>query len=238
MIMEKENKRIIYEASIINLLYRTEQKKFSLNNKFRKYHSLALEWFTETILDFSYAVDFRGETFEEYINYVASLDLKPDQLSAIEDARKYPYFKKIMGEAALQQKGKLEQVLGCEIPTDGIKFLGRKNSRIPIKTEEQINLEFSIYADKLTRLFRIGALTEEQYDRYMLNLNYIYDYFISTSRGEMLPFKKVTNKQYDKIIDRSERSGLPIDIQLERDAKKYMLKYDEIQEFADQGRGR
>lgn len=41
------------------------------------------------------------------------------------------------------------------------------------------------------------AITQEQYDGYVQNLYYIYEYYISRSRGDQIPFRKMTNAQYD-----------------------------------------
>ena len=136
-----------------------------------------------------------------------------------------------MGETALQQKSELENVLGSKITSDGMTFADENGLRVATKTEQQLDQELNAYSDKLSELLSVGAITEEQYDGYIQNLDYIYGYYMSRSRGDQIPFRKMTNAQYEKIQERALENGVDFHEQLIQETTDLRYEHDDIQEL-------
>lgn len=100
-----------------------------------------------------------------------------------------------MGENALQQKTESENVLKNKITSEGMTLADENGARVAIKTEHQLEQELNTYSDKLSELLNSKFISEEQYDKFIQILDYIYGYYISISRGEQIPFRKLTNAQ-------------------------------------------
>ena len=80
-----------------------------------------------------------------------------------------------------------------------------------------------------------GAITEDQYDAYSQNLDYIYSYYISRSKGEQIPFRKMTNAQYEKVEERAMENGIDFSEQLSNETQDLMYEHDELQELQSSG---
>ena len=161
--------------------------------------------------------------------------MTPEQKRALVELRREPMFKKLMGETALQQKSELETALGSKITSEGMTFADENGPRVATKTEQQIDQEFETYNDKLSGLLSSGAITEEQYDAYSQNLDYIYSYYISRSKGEQIPFRKMTNAQYEKVEERAMENGIDFSEQLSNETQDLMYEHDELQELQSSG---
>lgn len=105
----------------------------------------------------------------------------------------------------------------------------------PIHPEEQLDQEINDHSDKLSQLLSSGAITEEQYDNYERNLDYIYSYYISCSKGEQIPFRKMTNAQYEQVEQRAMENGISFSEQLRNETEDLMYGHEEIQELQSQG---
>lgn len=136
-----------------------------------------------------------------------------------------------MGETALQKKSELESVLGSKITSDGMTFADENGARVATKTEEQLDQELDSYSDKLSELLSSGVVTEEQYNSYNQSLDYIYNYYISCSKGEQVPFRKMTNAQYEQIEQRAMENGISFNEQLVQENIDLMNEHDEIQKL-------
>jgi len=82
-----------------------------------------------------------------------------------------------------------------------------------------------------------GAITQEQYDGYVQNLDYIYEYYISRSRGDQIPFRKMTNAQYENLESRALENGVDFNEQLVQETTDLQYDHEELQELQSQHGG-
>ena len=231
--MEKANKRIIYEAVLVHTAFNNELAGYS-DNVYSMYHQQNADWYRSFSSRFNKILGFTGQTIDEFKNYVSTINLTPEQRKALVDLRREPMFKKLMGEIALQQKSELESILGTKITSEGMTFADEHGPKVATKTEQQLDQELNAYSDKLDQLLNSGVITEEEYDRYVQNLDYIYDYYMSSSRGDQIPFRKMTNAQYENLKKRALENGIDFNEQLAQETTDLKYDYEELQELQSQ----
>ena len=232
--MEKANKRIIYEAVLVHNAFNNELAGFS-DNEYSRYHQQNADWYRSFSSRFNQILGFTGQTVDEFVNYTSNINLTPEQKRALVELRKEPMFKKLMGETALQQKAKLENVLGTKITSVGMTFADEHGPKVATKTEQQLDQELNAYSNKLSELLTSGAITEEQYNEYSQNLDYIYDYFLSRSLGDQIPFRKMTNAQYENLEARALENGISFNEQLVQETMNLRYDHEELQELQNRG---
>ena len=232
--MEKANKRIIYEAILVHNAFNNELAGFS-DNEYSRYHQQNADWYRSFSSRFNQILGFTGQTIDEFVNYTSNINLTPEQKRALAELRKEPMFKKLMGETALQQKAKLENVLGTKITSEGMTFADEHGPKVATKTEQQLDQELNAYSNKLSELLTSGAITEEQYNEYSQNLDYIYDYFLSRSLGDQIPFRKMTNAQYENLEARALENGISFNEQLVQETIDLRYDHEELQELQNRG---
>ena len=232
--MEKANKRIIYEAVLVHNAFNNELAGFS-DNEYSRYHQQNADWYRSFSSRFNQILGFTGQTIDEFVNYTSNINLTPEQKRALVELRKEPMFKKLMGETALQQKAKLENVLGTKITSEGMTFADEHGPKVATKTEQQLDQELNAYSNKLSELLTSGAITEEQYNEYSQNLDYIYDYFLSRSLGDQIPFRKMTNAQYENLEARALENGISFNEQLVQETIDLRYDHEELQELQNRG---
>ena len=232
--MEKANKRIIHENALIIQSFYSELEKIG-DAEYGRYHQQNADWYRSFSDRINQILGFTGQTPYEFTSYVASIDLTPEQKRALVELRKQPMFKKLMGETALQQKLELESLLGSKITDESMTFADENGAYRATKTEQQIDQEFEGFNDKLSQLLSDGTITEQQYDGYSQNLDYIYSYYISRSKGEQVPFRKLTNAQYEQIEERALENGVDFSEQMRNETEDLMYEHEELQELQSSG---
>lgn len=232
--MEKANKKIIYEYFIVNNAFQNELSQIS-DAIYSRNHEQNADWYRSFGDRFNSILGFNGQTMDQFVNYVSTVNLTLEQKRALVDLRKEPMFKKLMGETAIQQKSELENVLGSKITSEGMTFTDEYGPKAATKTVQQLDQELDAYSDKLSELLSSGTITEQQYDSYNQNLDYIYDYYMSCSKGDQIPFRKMTNAQYEQIEQRAIENGVSFSEQLIQETGDLKYDYDEIQELQSQG---
>lgn len=231
--MEKANKKIIYEAVLIHNAFNNELNGYG-DAVYSRYHQQNADWYRSFSNRFNQILGFTGQTVDEFMTFVSTVNLTPEQKRALFELRKEPMFKKLMGETALQQKAELENVLGDKITSNGMTFADENGARVAVKTEQQLEQELDICSDKLSELLSSKSISEEQYDNFNQNLDYIYGYYISCSRGEQLPFRKMTNAQYEKIEQKAQENGISFSEQMYQVTQDLRYDFDEVQELQSQ----
>lgn len=229
--MDKANKKIIYEGVIIHNAFNNELNGMSNDRLYTRYHDQNAGFYKYFSSKINQIIGWTGQTIDEFVDYVSTINLTPEQKRALVELRKEPMFKRLMGETALQQKSELESVLGTEITSAGMTFADENGPKVAVKTEEQLDQEAEIYSDKLASLLSTGVITEEKYDSYNRNLDYIYDYFISQSKGEQVPFRKMTDAQYENIETKASENGLDFSEQLRQETSLLQDEHAELQEL-------
>lgn len=232
--MEKANKKIIYEYFIVNNAFQNELSQIS-DAMYSRNHEQNADWYRSFGDRFNSILGFNGQTKDQFVNYVSTVNLTPEQKRALVELRKEPMFKKLMGETAIQQKSELENVLRSKITSEGMIFADGYGPKVATKTVQQLDQELDAYSDKLSELLSSGTITEQQYDSYNQNLDYIYDYYMSCSKGDQIPFRKMTNAQYEQIEQRAIENGVSFNEQLIQETGDLKYDHDEIQELQSQG---
>lgn len=228
--MEKVNKKIAYEYLLVNGAFQNELSQIG-DAEYSRDHQKNADWYRSFGDKFNSILGFNGQTQEEFLNFISSVNLTQEQRKALFELRKQPMFKRLMGETALQKKSELENVLGTKITSAGMTFADENGATVATKTEQQLDQELDSYSDKLSLLLSSGTITEEQYDNYSLNLDYIYNYYESCSKGEQVPFRKMSNIQYKKIEERALENGVDFHEQLIQETSGLQYDHEEIQEL-------
>ena len=232
--MEKANKRIIYEGLLVHNAFNEELGKIGDVQYGRYYHQNA-DWFRSISSRLNQILGFTGQTVDEFTSFVATIELTQEQKRALFELRKEPMFIRLLGETALKQKEEIEKVLGSKITSEGETFADKNGAFKATKTTEQIDKDFDGFYDKLSQLLSDGTITEEQYDDYSQRLDYIYAYYISRSKGEQVPFRKMTNAQYEQVEERALENGVDFNEQMSNETKELMEEHEELQELQRQG---
>lgn len=231
--MEQVNKKIIYEAVLVHTAFNNELAGYG-DNEYSIYHHRNAGWYGSFSSRFNQIVGFTGQTVDEFTNYVSTINITPEQKRTLFDLRRKPMFKKLMGETALLQKSKLESVLGTKITSEGLTFADEHGPKVATKTVQQLDKELTTYSDKLEQLLNSGVITEEQYNNYDQNLEYIYNYYMSWSKGEQIPFRKMTNAQYENIEKRALENGIDFSEQFAKETIDLRYDHEELQELQSQ----
>ena len=235
--MEKVNKKIAYEYLLVNGAFQNELSQIG-DAEYSRDHQNRADWYRSFGDEFNSILGFNGQTQEEFLNFISSINLTQEQKKALFELRKQPMFKRLIGETALEKKSELENILGIKITSDGMTFADQNGATVAIKTEQQLDQELNSYSDKLSILLSSGTITEEQYDSYSSNLDYIYNYYDSCSKGEQVPFRKISNIQYEKIEERALENGVDFHEQLIQETTDLKYGHEEIQELQSHGMGR
>lgn len=228
--MEKENKKIVYEAVLIHNAFYKEIEIFP-DSEYSRYHQNNADWFRSFSNRINQILGFTGKTIEEAIAYYSTIHLTQAHKKALSTLRKEPMFKKLMGEIALQQIDELEDLLGNQITSQGKSWIVNGKGKTAVKTEQQLDKELNTYSDKLSQLLASKSITSEQYDNYIQNLNYIYDYYISRSKGEQIPFRKMSNKQYEIIEQTAQENGISFHEQMSQINQDLIDSFEEVQDL-------
>lgn len=232
--MEKANKKIVYEYLLVNSAFQNELAHYG-DNEYGTYHRNNADWYRSFGDKFNEILNFKGQTEQEFMEHISSLVMTPEQKRSLVELRKQPMFKKLMGETALQQKQELETVLGTEITSAGMTFADENGARVAVKTIPQLEQELNSHSDRLSSLLSTGAITEEQYNKYDQLLDYIYTYYESHSKGEQIPFRKMTDKQYEFLRQQAEENGISYEEQKRQATEDIRYEFEEVQELQSQG---
>lgn len=237
--MEKANKRIIYEGIAVQNSYINERDAYFTTHQdgYTTYHSTAMDQYSAIGGKINEILGYPGGDLNDFAKYVSTITLTPEQRKALSELRRNPWFKKATGEIALQQKSELEKVLGAEISLQGMAFGDENGVSYAMKTEQQLDQELNNYSDKLSQLLKSGVITEEQYDIYDLNLDIIYEYYISQSKGEQIPLKKRSDAEYESIEEQAYISGNTLDREIDVIDAIRLDDHNELQELQSQHGG-
>lgn len=231
--MKPENKRIIYEAILVRNAFNNEVAEYG-DNAYSIYHVRSADWYRSFSSRFNQILGFTGDTMDEFPNYVSAITLTSEQKKALVELRQEPMFKKLMGETALQHKAELESVLGSKIVSKDMTFADENGATVAAKTELQLLQELAAHSITLDALLDSKSISDEQHDRYTQNLNYIYEYYMSCSKGEQIPFRKMTDDQYERVEQESRKNGISFEEQLSQKNEYLKYDHDRIEELQSQ----
>lgn len=219
--MNAINKQMAYEYMALIYASREERKKASEEIEYSSYHYKMDDWYFNCATEYREALGisayFNGNpvTDEDIINKINDLNLSKTQEIALKKIKRNPAFIRLMGEAALAQKNQLQQLLGSSFSVYSGVTIASDNINEPPrqvpKSTLQIAKEFDSYYEKLDSLLENGAISEEQYNNFETQLDYINNYFTSISRGEQIRFRKVSNKEMEKLQEIADEKGISYD---------------------------
>lgn len=194
-------KGIIEEYILILEAIKKEKELEKSDEAYSEYHNARQEQYHYFIIKpYVEILGFEGDP-EQIIRNISTLTLSPEKMNQIRNIRKQPLLVQFKGEAALQRKSELESVLGIKISPNGPTYAFEDgDSVVTIKLEEQLKRELNSCNAKLSELAEQGKITDEQEENYYTLLSNIYDYYMSKSRGEQIPFRRYSNKEREEII--------------------------------------
>lgn len=226
--------KIYNEIEISHKMFIEGLQKINEPNYVR-YNSNQNNWYTSINSKIMQVVGIPGGTKEEVqsqLSSIASTPLTDEQKRQLSEIRKHPMYKKMMGENALQMKAELEQVLGSKITPEGITIVSENGGSVSVKDEATLWEELDNHTEKLSELVSSGQITQQQAQSYENALDSIYTYYVSQSKGEQIPFRKISDSEYEKIEEEAMYKGISPEEQLMEINQDLMYEFQEIQEAA------
>lgn len=232
--MDRDNRKILFEGQALYNNALMEEQKQDSDSNYSRYHYQNSAWFYDFFHKLSEIIKFEGKTIDEFINYVSTIVITPDQRKALHELRSEPMFIRLMGELALQQKQVLESLLG-EITLQGRTFATEQYPVTAMKSVNELSHEQTDYTDQLDELFESGKITKEQCENYNQILDYIYSYFMSCSKGDQIPFRPMSNAEYESIEKKAEENGLDPEEQFRNETMYLRGELERIQAMQADG---
>ena len=147
-----------------------------------------------------------------------------EQRKKLKSLKRNPIYKKILGEKSLAEKKELEKIMGDKITIEGIIL----DDRLTIKSEIELESELETNSNKLDILLSKKQITDKQYYLYLQNLDNIYNYYISQSRGEQI--RKITDNEINNIKRNAIENGITFEEQLAKANEKQSSYFKNLQE--------
>jgi len=185
--------KIYYEIMVGLKSSEKERQKYN-DSEYFNYHTNQSNWYFSIANNIKNSIGIHGNSLEEIseqLNSMKNIQLTNEQKKVLSDIRKHPIYKKMMGENALLIKTEIEELLGIIITSKDTPIVSENAIYISVKDEYTLYEELDSNSDKLEQLLLNGQIGQEQYQIYNMALDYIYDYYISESRGEQIPFRKI-----------------------------------------------
>lgn len=205
------------------------------NSNFKKYNLNQHEWYGwigESILKILGIPGGTKEEVQAQLTFFASRPLTDEQKRQLSEIRKQPMYKKMMGENALQAKEKLEQILGTKITSAGITVVSENGASVSVKDEETLWQELDNNTEKLSELVSMGKITQQQAQNYENTLDSIYTYYVSQSKGEQIPLRRISDNEYEKIQEEAMYKGITPEERLMEINKNLIYEFQAVQETA------
>ena len=209
--MEQKNKQIIYEYLLLNKSFQESLQRMRMGNNdgYSWYNDNMKDWFGSLCSQYANALGIQNiQSEEEVILVCSNMELTAEQKIALKKIQREPVFKKLMGEAALSKKEELESLLGQTLTEKGMTYADENGARVSVKSFPELDKEWDACNDKLDNLLSNGTISEEQWRNYAQQLDYIYGYYMSISKGEQIPFRKISDVEIKAIEDRAQEEGI------------------------------
>lgn len=235
--MNTKNKEIINEYLLLNNAFRESLQKMGNNDGYAWYNENNKDWYFSLSKKYATILGIQNiQTEQEAISICSNMELTLEQKIALKKVKREPMFKKLMGETALLQKSELETLLGHELTANGMTYADENGPRVSIKSLLELDKEEETYNDILDKLFIAGKITEEQHRSYGQQLFYIYNYFMSISKGEQIPFRKLSDAEIKIIQNQAEEEGLDFHTLLTQINAEKMEDFQEFQDSIHKGK--
>ena len=207
-----------------------------------KYHKDLAEWYRAMELFLNEIVtgtaDIDLEAFKEKL---PNITLSFDQIEDIIQLRNNPLYKRVLGLAAIQQLYDLEDDLydkydtldnlrlEFDVDNKGKTFTYNGRKITAVKTPEELGAEIESLASRVNTLKEVGAITEEESQKYQKSLFHIYEYYVSIAEGEQLSFPKLSDNEYEKMKEKVNTNNISIEKQLFELIRNKRLEFNTIQ---------
>lgn len=228
--IKKDNdnlKRNVINEIITIIEFINKENSLKKENSYLWYHTemvnKALDLFNEYISTLGYK---GSNTQSEIITYISSLNFTTEQRKKLKSLKRNPIYKKILCEKSLTGKKELERILGDKLTIEGIIL----DDRLTIKSEIELESEFETNSNKLAILLSKKQITDKQYYLYLHNLENIYNYYISQSKGEQLSLRKITDNEINNIKRNAIENGISFEEQLAKTNEKNLSYFKNLQE--------
>lgn len=170
---------------------------------------------------------FNGDIQE----HISSLEISDKQQQLLEQRRRSPLFKKILGEYALRERADLSAVLGGAVDPrveSGVE-VDDIDSNVAFKTEEQLREELTSSKKYLSELLAKGNIKPGVYNRLNKAVEAIYTYYISGAKGEQIPFRRYTNQYWNGLEEKAAVSGESANDLYAKESERLLREHKERQ---------
>lgn len=206
------NEQMIHEFLVLceeereneEALMKEEADKLKITT-FKKHHrdmaDISRMYINEMYRIFGFSENYLIKTADDVVNEFRKITITPEQKKAMNKIRKEPRYRMIMGLSALKDCKTLDKVLGKELDPF-LDFLREEGGiERTYKDEELLEKERQDCYDIITSLKDMGEITEEEANKYLAQLHYIYNYYVSCARGEQIPNRRYSDQEY-KMMER------------------------------------
>lgn len=226
--MKKINEIIISEKLLLQKAIKIEEE-LCIENSYSTYHSHVVSWYKNLECFLNEILGFEGNSNEEFIEQISSIDFTNDQIGNFLELKKNPLYKKALGLASYENVEELEDIIDYDINNKGNTFIYNGKKINALKTSEQLQDEENLAINKLSELFREKQISKEQWEDYQRKILYIYEYFISASEGELLFAPRISDSQYREMEQKIKISNIPFRKQLVDLIKENREKFTYVQ---------
>lgn len=220
------NERMIHEFLVLYQeekaneedLLREENEKYATTTYKKFYQDMAdisRTYINEMNRIFNFSGNYSIQTSDDVVAEFRKIIITPEQKKAMNEIRKEPRYRRFMGLNALKNKDALENILNKKLDPYMDFIMEDGGLERTVKDEDKLEKERQDCFDIITSLKDMGSLQETQSSQFLEQIDYIFNYFESMSRGEQIPYKKMSDQEYQKIKDEIGYRG-PIDDDLLR----------------------
>ena len=222
------NELLIEENKILCEAFMQEDA-LSVGGNETYYHTILAKQYSVLIKRLYAAINFEGNSKEEFKKYISTIQLNGDQLDAVLKLKKDPLFIKAMGENAIKDKSEIEELLFYQINNEGIPYFSDYGVTKTVKTEAEINEEANIIYQQLSDLVENGTISQGKFERLKQSLYYIFNYYISVAKGEQLPYELITDEEYRVLALQARRRNTTFANELEKEKLRRRYLFEDAQ---------
>ena len=223
--MEQKNKRIINEYLLLKQAYGEALHNAVILNGYTWYNDNMKNWYKVLIDKYNSVLGINMQNDQEVISILNNMELTQEQKRALKEIQREPIFKKLMGEVAIVKKDILERITGQEITDLGMIYADERGPIQSVKSVDVLEKERQALYDKLSKQLSLEVITQEQYEKFLDQVDYIYNYYESISMAEQIPFRKLSDSDIAKIQNKANEQGISFNQVLNE------INHDLIEEF-------
>lgn len=174
-------------------------------------------------------LNFKGSSDESFIMAIANQNISEQQTINLLQLRNMPLYKKALGEVSLLEKEALENILDFKITNEGIPVYRKGKCLKAVKIPQELAEEGDLLNTKLNSLYQEGTISQNRAEKIHTLLFYIYQYYDSISKGEQIPFSKLSNTQYHQIEHTAQLRHISFRSQMNCFLQEKRFQFEDLQ---------